>query len=251
MGIGENDPIIRDNQPNTPNEPSNRLFLIVAGIITGLMLVTIAGISVYALIILPQQRDAQATQIALVDNQNTQAAFSAEQTIEVMSWTGTPTNTSVPDTATPTPTATFTPVVVDDEELSETPTENFQTATAEAQLTQMALVQSPTSTVTVTVQPATPTVTSTVQPATSTITSPVQPATSTITSTVQPATHTATDLPLTPTATSQPATLTATATPSALPETGFNDQGTGPMLVLMSLGLFLVILLARKLRSVS
>jgi LPXTG-motif cell wall-anchored protein len=274
MEMGEKEPMLNASEPNPPSEPNNRLFLIIAGIIAGIMLVTIIGMAVYAMLILPQKRYAEATQIAFIDNQNTQAALSAEQTIQAMSWTDTPTTTPVPDTATPTSTVTSTPVVVDEEETEEIPAIDLQTVTAEAQLTEEAQEQSPTPvlfTPTITVQPFTPTFTPTPLPPTITVqpftptplppTITVQPFTPTPlppTITVQPLaptftptalTPTVTIQPLTPTNTSPVSTPTITSTPSALPETGYSNASSIPLIVLLSLGLVVVIFFARKLRT--
>ena len=235
METGELEPTLQENEPSPSGNPNNRLFLILAGVLAGILLVTIAGMLVYGLYILPQQRYAEATQIALIGAEKTQAAIAAEQTILAMSWTRTPTNTPIPDTVTPSPTATVTPVVADDE--TQTPTIGPQTATAGADLTQEAQDQSPTPV------PLTPTFTE--EPPTPTAPSP----TSTPTATEEPFTPTSTPLVPSPSVTPQPSTPTATATPSALPDTGFSEAGAIPLIALLCLGLVVVIFFARKLRA--
>jgi hypothetical protein len=97
-----------------PEESSNRMFLIAAGILGAIALLALICIAVYAMVLLPQRRGAQAQQKATLDAQNTEVAYiiantatSAALTAIQASYTETPTMTPVPDTATPiaTPTA--------------------------------------------------------------------------------------------------------------------------------------------------
>jgi LPXTG-motif cell wall-anchored protein len=244
--------VSNEDQPNPPIAPSNRLFLIIAGIIAGLMLLTIAGMALYAMVLLPRQRSAEATQIAMIDTQNTEAAISAEQTIQAMMWTQTPSVTPIPDTETPTlaPTLTNTPVVVSEEETEAIATAEALTATVQAELTAAVDDETPTS------PPSTPTTT---EPSTHTPTVEPPTLTSTHTYTLEPPTQTPTlesptptstqaVLELTPTITPQPLTLTPTSTPSVLPETGSNELSDFPLIVLLIIGLLVVIVFARKLR---
>ncbi|MBE0408886.1 MAG: LPXTG cell wall anchor domain-containing protein [Anaerolineales bacterium] len=236
MEPGEAAPVSNENQPNPPAGPSNRLFFIIASVIAGVMLLTIAGMIIFATVILPRQRSSEATQVAFIDMQNTEAALSAEQTIQALMWTATSTITPIPDTETPTPipTLTFTPVVVSEEETEELPTIDPLTATAEAVLTEATQIPTATWTAaTVTAEPLTPTYTPPVS--TPTLTPPVS-------------THTHTPLVSTPTLTPQPIIPTPTSTPSELPKTGSSELSDLPMIALLIIGLVVVIIFARKLR---
>jgi hypothetical protein len=115
-----------------PEESSNRTFVIAAGILGGIVLLSIACLAGYALLIAPQQRqaaqaaaDAQATQNAQINN----ALTSTFQAAALPTTTLTPSPTSVIAQ----PTATSTPV--------STPTPDPATATVAAALTQAAVAQ--------------------------------------------------------------------------------------------------------------
>ena len=103
-----------------PEESSNRTFLIAAGILGGIVLLSLACLAGYWLVILPQQRtaqqtgeqSAQATQNAQINEALTATgvAFDLSQTPQTTA-TSVPTNTLVvaQPTATNTPEFTFTP----------------------------------------------------------------------------------------------------------------------------------------------
>lgn len=117
-----------------PEEADNRTFLIAAGILGGITLLSLICMAVYALVIVPRsrsQRIAQETEIAM---RNTEAALAEIQTMTA----SVPTNTPVP-TATRTPTASPTAVIV---QATDTPTPETspdpRTATVAALLTQAA-----------------------------------------------------------------------------------------------------------------
>jgi len=102
-----------DEEETPPEESSNRTFLIAAGILGGIVLLSIACLAGYALIILPQQRAAQtgedsalATQNAQVDDALTATgvAFDLSQTPQA---TATFTLTNTPVVAQPTATNTL------------------------------------------------------------------------------------------------------------------------------------------------
>jgi len=108
-----------DDEENPPEESSNRTFLIAAGILGGIVLLSIACLAGYALIILPQQRAAQTGEQNALATQNAQVnealtatgvAFDLSQTPQATS-TLLPTETLVvaQPTATNTPEFTFTP----------------------------------------------------------------------------------------------------------------------------------------------
>jgi cytoskeletal protein RodZ len=126
---------VNDTPP--PEEASNRTFLIVAGVLAGLIIVSIVCMALYALVYVPQQREREATQVAEVNAQNTQVALAAAQTEEASRFTNTPTMTSIPPTETTTPTSV---VAVPTEEAG-SPTPNSRTATVAALLTQAAEAQ--------------------------------------------------------------------------------------------------------------
>lgn len=130
----EGDDLNYDDEETPPEESSNRTFLIAAGILGGIVLLSLACLAVYALVILPQQRAAQ------TGEQNAQATQNA-QINEALTATGiafdlsqTPQATeTLPPTDTPVvaqPTATNTP------EFTLTP--DPATATVAAGLTQLA-----------------------------------------------------------------------------------------------------------------
>lgn len=120
-----------------PEEASNRTFLIVAGVLAGLIVVSIVCMALYALVFVPQQREQEATMVAEVNAQNTQVALAAAQTEEASRFTNTPTMTSIPPTETTTPTSV---VAVPTDEAGG-PTPNSRTATVAALLTQAAEAQ--------------------------------------------------------------------------------------------------------------
>jgi hypothetical protein len=116
----EGDDLNFDDEEVPPEETSNRTFLIAAGILGGIVLLSIACLAGYALVILPQQRAAQqaveenalATQNAQVNEALTLTgvAFDLSQTPQATE-TLFPTDTPVvaQPTATDTPEFTFTP----------------------------------------------------------------------------------------------------------------------------------------------
>jgi len=176
MSMNEGEELNYDTAP--PEESSNRTFLIAAGILGGIVLLSIACLAGYALLILPGQRaassaanDAQAT-----TNAQIQGALTSTMQAQLL------------------PTATLTPV----------PTNVLAQATATSQ---------------------------------SFITNTPDPATATIAVALTQA---------------QAAQLTVVVQPtaSAVPGTGIADEYGLPGLIAMGLAFMIVILLARRLRSV-
>jgi hypothetical protein len=114
-----------------PEESGNRTFLIVAGILAGIVLLTIACFAVYALFILPNQRNAAQADANAIETQNAQIAGALTATFQAQiqpTATLPPTNTPVVAQASATATqATFTP--------------DPATATVAAALTQAAQAQ--------------------------------------------------------------------------------------------------------------
>jgi hypothetical protein len=94
-----------------PEDSNNRTFLTVAGILGGILILSLICIAVYAMVILPRSREAQSTEIAEINAQNTEVAMLSAMTAEARAWTSTPsvTPTSVPQTATPSQTPVLAP----------------------------------------------------------------------------------------------------------------------------------------------
>ena len=126
---------------------SNRTFLIVAGILGGILLIALLAIAAYAVLILPNRDTNQQTQVAEINATNTAIAEQAQLTAIARQVTLTPTFTAtVPPTNTPSPaptnTATSTPVLAPTntpvtEDPATTPDADA-TATVAALLTQQA-----------------------------------------------------------------------------------------------------------------
>jgi cytoskeletal protein RodZ len=121
---------------------SNRTFLIVAGILGGILLIALLAIAAYAIVYLPGRDTARQTQDAAIYATNTAVAEEAQLTAIAKQVTNTPTFTAtLPPTNTPTrtPTKTSTPVLAptntpDESEL----TPESATETVSALLTQQA-----------------------------------------------------------------------------------------------------------------
>jgi hypothetical protein len=130
----EGDDLNYDDEETPPEESSNRTFLIAAGILGGIVLLSIACLAVYALVILPQQRAAQ------TGEQNIQATQNA-QINEALTATGVAFDLSQTPQATETLLPTDTPVVAQPtatNTLEFTLTPDPATATVAAGLTQLA-----------------------------------------------------------------------------------------------------------------
>lgn len=124
---------------------SNRTFLIVAGILGGILLIALLAIAAYAVLFLPGRDTGQQTQVAEVIATNTAIAEEAQLTAIAKQITATPTPTATLEpTATPTmiPTSTSTPVLAPTNTPEPTPGEGTPdpaaTATVAALLTQQA-----------------------------------------------------------------------------------------------------------------
>ena len=94
---------------------SNRTFLVVAGILGGILLIALLAIAGYAVVILPGRDTGQQTQVAAINATNTAVAEEARLTVIVMRGSITPTFTATlppaTETLTPVPTNTATPVL--------------------------------------------------------------------------------------------------------------------------------------------
>ncbi len=125
---------------------SNRTFLVVAGILGGILLIALLAIAGYAVVILPGRDTGQQTQVAAINATNTAVAEEARLTVIVMRGTITPTFTATLPPATetltpaPTNTATATPVLAptNTPEPTSEGTQDPGTATVAALLTQQA-----------------------------------------------------------------------------------------------------------------
>ena len=88
-----------------PNKTNNRTFLLVAGILGAIMVVSLIFMAVYAMIIVPRRNADESTQIAEINLQNTQIAMAGELTAEASMRTAVPIATRTPPgTATTIPT---------------------------------------------------------------------------------------------------------------------------------------------------
>lgn len=135
-----------------PEGSSNRTFLLVAGILGGILILSLVCIAVYAMVYLPRSRGATSTEAAEINAQNTEVAMLSEMTAEAQSWTATPSKT--PTTAPQTPTPSRTPVLAPTDtpvmEGDSAATVDPRTATVAALFTQQAanaLTTTPVSTV--------------------------------------------------------------------------------------------------------
>ncbi len=123
-----------------PEEGGNRTFLLVAGILGAILILSLILMAVYAMVVLPNRRAAQSTQVAQINAQNTQIALASELTAEAQSWTATPTitNTPLPATATPSPTSVLAPTNTPAAGLAQSQRDAQLTATMSALFTQQA-----------------------------------------------------------------------------------------------------------------
>lgn len=113
-----------------PEESSNRTFLVAAGILGGIVLLSIACLAGYALLILPSQRAGQEQAATAQAVQNQQVAQALTATAAALSF----------PTATATPLPTHTPVIAQPT-AANTSTPDPATATVAAALTQAAQAQ--------------------------------------------------------------------------------------------------------------
>ena len=127
---------------------SNRTFLVVAGILGGILLIALLAIAGYAVVILPGRDTGQQTQVAAINATNTAVAEEARLTVIVMRGSLTPIFTATlppaTETLTPVPTSiptnTATPVLAptNTPEPTSEGTQDPGTATVAALLTQQA-----------------------------------------------------------------------------------------------------------------
>lgn len=93
-----------DNTPASSGDGGNRTFWFLILALGGITLITLVGLVIFALVILPRNRAQRAAYEAQISAENTAVAAAYQQTLEARSWT--PTATIIPDTATPMPTST-------------------------------------------------------------------------------------------------------------------------------------------------
>jgi cytoskeletal protein RodZ len=145
------DPGVEEAGP-PPEESSNKPFLIVAGILGGIMLLSLLCLAAYAFLRFPTIQAQRSTQAAEAVMLSTDAAISVRQTADAKKVTATytPTTTS---TATPEP-PTATMVVAMAATKTATPAgPDPRTATVSALLTQAAAVETTAPVITATVLP--------------------------------------------------------------------------------------------------
>ena len=65
-----------------PSGQSNRTFIIVAGILAGIVLLSIIGMALYGLVYLPKQKSAQSAQLATIEAQNAIIAQAMTSTMQ-------------------------------------------------------------------------------------------------------------------------------------------------------------------------
>jgi hypothetical protein len=89
-----------------PEESGNRTFLLVAGILGGVLILSLICIAIYAMVYLPRNREASSTQAAEINAQNTEVAMLSAMTAEAQAWTATPSQTATSAPQSPTPSQT-------------------------------------------------------------------------------------------------------------------------------------------------
>jgi hypothetical protein len=130
-------------EPISTSRGSNRTFLIVAGILGGILLIALLAIAAYAVLYLPSRDTAQQTQVEAINATNTAVAEEAQLTAIAKQITLTPTftaTTAPTNTPTITPSSTSTPVLAptNTPEPAGDETLDPATATVAALLTQQA-----------------------------------------------------------------------------------------------------------------
>ena len=137
MDLDDNEFDLEPEGTPPPEDSSNRSFYIAAGVIGGVMLLSLIFLALYALVIAPQ-RSSSATQTAqsnAINAQATQVAQAAQETSLAALFTFTPTVTMIPLTATASPSPTL--VIAQPTDVFVTPTID-RTATVAALLTEAA-----------------------------------------------------------------------------------------------------------------
>lgn len=136
--LEDNDLNLNAPMETPPEESGNRAFLIIGGIMAGLVFLTLICMAIYLLVIRPGQAAKTAATQTAIAAQNAQGILMSTQTAEAALWTptslpsDTPTATHTSAPVVNTPTATRTPVIVVD-----TPTPEITATTDPATLAAM------------------------------------------------------------------------------------------------------------------
>jgi hypothetical protein len=145
MGMNDFDDLefegLESEETISTSRGSNRTFLIVAGILGGILLIALLAIAAYAIVILPGRDTTRQTQDAAIYATNTAVAEEAQLTAIAKQVTMTPTSTATrtpTNTPTTTPTRTSTPVLAPTNTPDETAEADPATETVSALLTQQA-----------------------------------------------------------------------------------------------------------------
>ena len=145
MGMNDFDDLefegLESEETISTSRGSNRTFLIVAGILGGILLIALLAIAAYAIVILPGRDTTRQTQDAAIYATNTAVAEEAQLTAIAKQVTNTPTSTATRTpsrTPTTTPTRTSTPVLAPTNTPDETAEADPATETVSALLTQQA-----------------------------------------------------------------------------------------------------------------
>jgi hypothetical protein len=137
LDLDDNEFDLEPEDSPSAEDSGNRTFYIVAGIIGGVMLLSLICLALYALVYAPGRRNDQATQVAAINAQNTQVAQAAVETGLAAQFTNTPTVTPIPPTATASASPSPTLIVAPATDVLVTPTID-RTATVSALLTEAA-----------------------------------------------------------------------------------------------------------------
>ena len=97
-------------EPTPPEEKNNKTFLVIAGIMAGLVVLTLIGLAVYLLVLAPRLNAQRASSQATIEAGNAQMAQQMTMTAQAALWTPTSPATAIP-TNTPKPLPTNTPVI--------------------------------------------------------------------------------------------------------------------------------------------
>ncbi len=138
----EMDLSVGDESPTPEDESSNRTFLIAAGVLGGIVLLSMACLAIYVLFIQPSRSQQRANQQATAEAANlqgTQVADSLTATAEAALWTATPQPSPI-FTATVEPTATPVVAVATSTQVVAGTQDPAATATIAAAQTQAALL---------------------------------------------------------------------------------------------------------------
>jgi len=137
LDLDDNEFDLEPEDSPSEEDSGNRTFYIVAGVIGGVMLLSLICLALYALVYAPGRQNDQATQVAAIYAQNTQAAQAAVETGLAAQFTNTPTVTPIPPTATASASPSPTLIVAPATDVLVTPTID-RTATVSALLTEAA-----------------------------------------------------------------------------------------------------------------